>query len=222
MGLYWQELLKSLGGFAVLASTLAYLIKTIITHSLSKDMETFKAHLDLELEDHKSQLETQTKSFENNLQILAEEHAARFTKLHEKRVKLLAEIYYLLEDTYAAMDWLNAGCQEPSGTLVEGSTRDAVAKNRKLFDFFQRNKLYFSKALALQIQDVVFALQNFPFDLSIATGPDHKPEEVTQSQLSFMAEWKEQSPKLNKAMSFVEDEFRRLLGSDVETFSRKQ
>ena len=218
----WQELLKWFGGFAVLASALAWLIKNIITHALSKDLETFKAQLDQKLEDHKSQLETQRKSFEHNLEVLAQEHAAQFTQLHEKRVGLLAEMYYLLENTCLAMDCLKVGCEEPSGALVEGSTQDAVTKNHKLLEYFQRNKLYFSKALAQQIQTVVFALQNFPFDLAIVSYSGHKPEEVTQSRMSFLAEWKEQSPKLREAMGSVEDEFRRLLASDVDTFSRKE
>lgn len=215
----WQEVLQWFGGFAILASALTYLLKTIITHSLSKDLEIFKAQLDEKLEDHKSQLQRETKRFEHNLTVLAQEYSARFTKLHEKRVGLLAKMYYLLENAYAEMDWLNVGCEEPSGTLVEGWTKEAQTKNLKLFDFFKRNKLYFSEALAQQIQTVVFALHGFPFDLSVVTGPGHTPEEITQCRLKFIADWKEQSPNLRQAMTLVEAEFRRLLGSDMETFS---
>lgn len=215
----WQELLQWFGGFAVLASALTYLLKTIITHSLSKDLEIFKAQLDEKLEDHKDQLQRETKRFEHSLAVLAQEQSARFTKLHEKRVGLLTKMYYLLENSYNGMDWLNVGCEEPSGTLVEGCAQETQTTNRKLFDFFRRNKLYFSEVLAQQIQTVVFDLQSFPFDILVATSPGHTPEEVTQCRLKFIADWKEQSPKLRKAMSLVEAEFRKLLGSDIETFS---
>ncbi len=216
----WQEVLKWFGGITMLAGMLAYLTKSIISHSLSKDLEKFKGDLDRKLEDHKDELEKQRKLIEHNLEVLAQEHAAKFTQLHEKRVSLLAEMNYLLAETYLEMDWLNGGCKEESGSLVEGATREAMAKNRRLSDFFKRNKLYFSKALADQIQAVVFALQNFPFDLAISTGPDHKPEEVTQARKRFVEDWEKQSPGLNQAMSSVEAEFRRLLASDVETFAR--
>jgi hypothetical protein len=221
MSLYLQELVKLFGGLAVLAAALAWLTKSIISHFLSKDIEVFKGQLSRDLENHRHQLDLQSESFKTNLQVLAQEHLARFTKLHDKRVEILAEMYYQLEDAYTAISALNLGCEGPSKTqtLVPGFTEDAVQKTLKLFDFFRRNKLYFSKQLAQEIQSVVFELQSLPFDLSMVTGSGHKPEEIDQCRLKFIEDWKKQSSQLLDATCSVETEFRRLLASDGEAVS---
>ena len=56
MGEFWQEIIKSLGGLAILAGMLGWLIKSIITHFLSKDVEAYKTKLGEEVEQFKAQI----------------------------------------------------------------------------------------------------------------------------------------------------------------------
>ena len=70
----WQSLLVAAGGNATLLLVLGFLGRSLMSTVLAKDLKKFKA----------------------SLQQAGIEHQIRFSKLHEKRATVLAELYKLL------------------------------------------------------------------------------------------------------------------------------
>ncbi len=85
----WQEFLATIGGQAALLGIVGYLIKKLVSSRLEREADAFKTELkrnsDIEIERLKS-----------SLQMSANEHQIRFSKLHEKRAQVLADLYKLL------------------------------------------------------------------------------------------------------------------------------
>jgi len=96
MTINWQDVIvtvfTTVGGGAVLLGASAYLIKTVITQRLTQEMETFKSEL-------KASSDAEIEKLKSSLQMTVMEHQVRFSKLHEKRAEVIAELYKRLADT---------------------------------------------------------------------------------------------------------------------------
>lgn len=66
-----EIIIASVSGSAVLMGAVAWLIRSLVVHVLSEDLESFKT----------------------KLQSAALEHQVRFTRLHENRASIIAELY---------------------------------------------------------------------------------------------------------------------------------
>ncbi|HEY6252556.1 MAG TPA: hypothetical protein VI685_21585, partial [Candidatus Angelobacter sp.] len=82
---FWQQFLTLIGGFAIFATAISWLVRVLISHFLSKDLENYKSKLSL-------QTTQEIERFKANLTILTAEHELRFGKLQEKRVEFLADL----------------------------------------------------------------------------------------------------------------------------------
>src|SRR5437899_847534 len=67
----WEEIIKTLGGAAIMVSAVAWLARSIVTQVLNKDIEKFKAQLQKE----------------------AFEHQVRYRRLDEKVADALAGVH---------------------------------------------------------------------------------------------------------------------------------
>lgn len=214
---YWADLFKLFGGVAAAIALLTYLVKILVSHFLSKDLEAYKTEGTKEVEAFKADLAAKNdKAIEvlkARLDVLAQESIIRFTKLHEKRVKILSEMYSLLEDAQVSMGFLEAGCKV-EGELTKEFVEMAAEKNRKLFPFFNKNKLYFSSELANKIFTVISGLHSSASDLVIVVGGDQTPEKINKRRAEFIEKWPEENMRLLKVMSSIEAEFRSILTSE--------
>lgn len=90
MTINWQEVIvtvfTTIGGGAVLLGAGAYLIKTALTQRLLLDAEGFKSQL-------KASSDAEIERLKVSLQMSALEHEVRFSKLHEKRADVIAELH---------------------------------------------------------------------------------------------------------------------------------
>jgi hypothetical protein len=119
----------SVGGSAVLLCVIGFLSRSILAHFLSKDIETFKANLQIE-----SQREiTKLKS---SLELIAFEHQVRFSRLHEKRGEIIATLYGKIDKLYNVV-------YEFIGSYpgTEGSHKDQKIKG--IWEYVNEFKVYF-------------------------------------------------------------------------------
>jgi hypothetical protein len=220
---YWQEFLKVLGGAAVLVGVLGYLVKTLVSHLLSKDRDAHKNSLSTEsakqLAEYKDKLgaasRKEIEGFKATLQILTQDSIVRFTKLHEKRIEILSEMYSLLEDACTSMESLKSYCETGNIEFTKDRAKEAAAANNKLLPFFRKNKLYFSSALSRQIEDVIHALHGSAFDLVMASWSD---KDVPKRSAEFIQNWPQKSVQVNALMGAIAVEFRSILGSEANPF----
>ena len=82
----YSDILRTLGGMAILVAALTWLSKSLLTAFISKDLERFKSNL-------QASSQVNIESFKATLQIEAQRHAVTYTALHSKRVELVAELY---------------------------------------------------------------------------------------------------------------------------------
>jgi hypothetical protein len=86
MNINWQELLTTVGGGTGILFAAAWLIKAVFTSKLARDTEAFKARL-------KADAEAEIEKLRYSLQRIAVEHQVRFSKLHERRAEVIADLY---------------------------------------------------------------------------------------------------------------------------------
>src|SRR5690606_27647479 len=89
----WQTIVLALGGNLALVAVLGWLSKSLISQLLAKDIESFKIAL-------KSESESASEKLRHELEKAMIEHQVRFSKLHEKRAEVIAELYSLLVQAY--------------------------------------------------------------------------------------------------------------------------
>ena len=90
-----EMVLTALGGQAVLLAVLGFLGRAVATHWLDKDLRTFEAKL-------KAAANESVANMTHELEKAKLEHQVRFSKLHERRADIIAEVYRLLAYFYAS------------------------------------------------------------------------------------------------------------------------
>jgi Co/Zn/Cd efflux system component len=86
MAINWTDVLTTVGGGGAVLAAAAYLIKTALTHSLTRDAEKFRVQLTADAN-------TQIENLKSTLEMAALEHQVRFSNLHAKRAEVIATIY---------------------------------------------------------------------------------------------------------------------------------
>jgi hypothetical protein len=197
MSQFLEELIKLLGGFAIFAGALAWLIKSIITHFLSKDVEKYKSRLSAEAA-------REIEQFKNQLQMVALEHEVRFSKLHEKRAEIIADFWGLLYEADMSVRTLEVRIKEKhTESVVVAAAKQAHEACKDAFKFYEKNRLYFSKDLSDKIHRILSTME--------LTAAAYPYAEVRTSALEI---WDKQSRQIMSIMDDVEHEFRVMLGAE--------
>ncbi len=129
-------IIASIGGSAVLLLAISWLAKSIISHLLTKDVETYKAKLQTESQREMNQLKS-------SLERIAFEHQVRFSRLHEKRAEIIDVLYSKIDDVHKVIsDFVR------HYSIIDDSSKDQKINDmRKTFDdfqeFFDKRKIYF-------------------------------------------------------------------------------
>lgn len=200
MNQFWQELIKLLGGFAVLVGALAWLTKNIITHFLDKDVEKYKRRLETEAT-------REIEGFKSQLYMIAKEHEVRFSKLHEKRAEIIADLYSLLYKAHVTVNVLELRVKDgDDDATLNQAANIAYDVCSNAFTFFEKNRLYLSKELSDLIHRILSTMEltsaSYPYEDSI--------------RMEALVNWKEQSQQIALIMSRLEQEFRIMIGSESE------
>jgi hypothetical protein len=191
----WQVVLISFGGNATLLLAIAFLGKSLVGNFLAKDLEKFK----------------------DDLQLAAVEHQIRFSKLHEKRAEVLAELYSLL----VVATWETESFVSPAQWAGEPSKKEkyqrALDATAEYFRFFDRHRIYIPDALCT-------SLENFAKKLrapTISSGVYLEFEQTNQATTlekhrAFRDAWHEVQNDIPPLRSALEREFRKLLGAQED------
>lgn len=222
MDAIWQQIFTSLGWYSVLVAAITWLAKTIISHLLSKDIDNHKANLDKETKLYEQQLKAQFDSkieqieqLKSELQIRVKENEIRFTKLHEKRVEIISDFYRKLEEILSKTLLLTLKLERDSAKDYIIHARELWVECGQVSEFFQKNKLYFSKNLAEKIESF----------LSIISEPSkaYVFSRISKAQdkdiVKFLNEWSKKGRDARRIRELIEDEFRETLGieSKIQT-----
>lgn len=204
----WQTILIAFGGNMVLLAVLGWLAKAIVVQLLTKDIENFKSSL-------KAEAEIASQKLQHDLQLVTIEHQIRFSKLHEKRAEVIAELYgYLVQahrDTasfVSLVEW--AG--EPSKNEKYVTCMNSVAE---FYRFFEKQKIYLPEVTCKLIDDFVMEMRSeaIGFGVYVQGTNEYMPDHVLKEKLeAWSGAWKFFEQKVPVAKSALENELRKILG----------
>jgi hypothetical protein len=152
----------------------------------------------------------QEREHEHQLKLKEKEFELRYSKLHEKRVQTLSELYERLASVNKQIDSIALLLEMVQDSIVINNLAEKA--NNEYQDcllFFAKNRLYFSKELAELIDKVLSEINLFSnkvfMDLAL------KEYETLKHTL---AEWQEKRVIIADILKNIESEFREMLGSD--------
>ena len=144
----WQLLLGYLGGGGILMGSLAWLLRSLVTYLLSKDVEAHKALLS-------ANAATELEKAKYALQLAAFEHQTRYARLHEKRADVVARTFEMLVQTERAVRrfvYSGKESQHQSNGEASATASDSV---RDLYNFFESNRIYLPEQIAQQLDSLI-------------------------------------------------------------------
>ncbi len=150
--------LKDLGIFTILIGGLGWLAKVLGTHMIDKNLRIHELMLDQQLEKYKSGL------------LLINE---KESKLHDRRLDRIQELYSLLTDFYIDLDTLTR-YKNVTGMSDEELKQQQLDEAKQTFTsghefsiFYEKNKLYFSPDTCSTIEELLKIMRGCQYDLTI-------------------------------------------------------
>jgi hypothetical protein len=210
----WQSIILAFGGNAVLLALLGWLARSLGSQLLAKDIEKFKAEL-------AAASTATTDRLKHELQLAAVEHQVQFSKLHERRAEVVADLYGLLVETHWAsqsfvsvMEW--AG--EPPKHEKYVTAMNMAAE---FYRYFDKNRIYLPHPLCEQLEHFIRNMRSRVIEFGVYVSINDvspMPEHVLKQKHDV---WTKASDYFDKevpnARSALENELRSILAPSKPT-----
>jgi hypothetical protein len=176
-----------------------------VTHLLSKDVEKFKAELNLQ---HTLAIE-RTRS---DLQRLLKEHEIKYQRLHAERAERVAELYQHIVETNSAVEECIDAFEEKPKKMRFDLAAEAIKRGDRLAEYVTRNEIYFSRSLAHELRELYSCL------LEVGIAYKIYCEDMRQNKdcSDFINQLHEVQTDTRGALKTTEEEFRKLLGVEQD------
>jgi len=201
----WQTILLAIGGNTALIAVLAFLGKSFVEKILARDSKRFE--LDL-----KSKADAAIEQLKSQLQLQTIEHQVRFSRLHEKRATVIAELYGRLAETL----WAVEGFLSPMEFVGEPPKQEkyATAMNKiaALYQFFDKNRIYFPAPLCESLEQFIQRIRLLAIELGVYLPHQGRGVPSEQQISTWHKNWEAIKSEVPHARQGLEDEFRALLG----------
>lgn len=186
---FWG-LLQNLGIYALMVAGLTFLAKTVVLQYFSKDLERFKSELAM----------------------AAYEHQIRFSRLHEKRAKVIEETYSNLVNLYFLSSLFLRMFPFSKKELDDQNVSDLLEAMGNFVTHFERHRVYFNSEVSEKIVRLKEGLSRaFSMPLGFST-----KQILTADRQVEMKEWGRAMDMMQKEIppikADLEDTFRELLG----------
>lgn len=201
----WTVVLSVFGASAVYFGAAAWLTRSLVTHLLSKDVEKFKAELNLQ---HTLAIE-RTRS---DLQRLVKEHEIKYQRLHAERAERVAELYQQIVETNDAVEECLEAFKEKPDKMRFDLASEAIKRADKLADYVTRNQIYFSPSLARELRELYTCL----LDVGIQYKMYCEDKRQNKDCSDFVNLLGEVQIDAWGALKTTEEEFRKLLGVEQD------
>lgn len=224
MSIDWQgvvtDFVATVGGGGVCVAAVAWLLRGVITGrlrvsseteiervkgALTRDLRTFEMQL-------KSNADGEIERLKSALQAAAIEHQVRFSKLHEKRAEVIADLYRLL--VQAEMEGLRYMHQ--LGKVPDdprGQDPPAVRKLLELDKFVDIHRIYLPQHVCDLLGELIAKIRT-PVVHGVVYGDiDYAPSGIiAEKHEGFMKALEAFQGAIPKTRRTLEEEFRAMLG----------
>jgi hypothetical protein len=216
----WQTILLALGGNAALLAVLGLLGKSLLEKLIARDTRRFEAELqaksDAAIEHLKNELQLKTIEHQNGLQLKTIEHQVRFSRLHDERAAVIAELYgHLVEALWEAesflspMEWVG----EPD---KKEKHKTAMKKLVDLYRYFDKHRIYLPPALCTSLEKLVIDVRSHVSLFGTYVRIDEislSDSTYEEKQKAWDSGWDAIKNQIPLARQSLESEFRSLLGA---------
>lgn len=207
-----EEVIKFIGGATVLIAAVAWLIRTLAKHILSKDIEIFKSQLLA-----KSNIELE--KLKHELKLISSEHEKRMQILHERRAGVIAELYSKLLDFIGAAELYTGDPDKFDETSKETRASNFTEKASVFNKFYNVNRIYFNKSICNQVDFLIIEVISKIINVQIRFTAINNTSGLKKYDM-YQESWDkaielvhEKVPLLKEA---IEDEFRNLIGVSLK------
>lgn len=205
----WQTILLAFGGQAVLVTVLAVIAKSLLDKLILRDTKQFESDL-------KAKSDATIEHLKNELHLRTIEHQVRFSRLHEKRAEVIAELNSLFAETLweaesflSPMEW-NGEPSKPEKFRV------AMKKFVELFRYFDKHRIYLPHQLCSSLESLVMEVRGLvtKFGVYVEVTDNHFNGPVQQEKWKAWTDgWEAIRNQVPQARRSLEEEFRTLLGA---------
>lgn len=204
-----EEVIKFLGGTTIFIAAVAWLARSLTGHFLSKDVESFKQHL-------QSESDVELERLRHSLRLIASEHEKQIHILQEQRAAVIAQLYEKLIEfvsagsSFAALaEWKGEPSKEEKAVILGDKASD-------FHHYFQIKRIFFSKEVCAKV-DAVFqeshaALLTYRSWLAMSKNADGQSSVHQKMDEAWSNAWSTMKDKVPLLVAAVEEEFRSLLG----------
>jgi len=211
----WQSILLALGGNAALLLVLGWMARSLGSQLLAKDLEQFKAEL-------AAASTSTTEHLKHDLQVAALEHQVRFSKLHERRAEVVAEVYALLVEAQWASQSFVSIVEWAGEPPKHEKYVTAMNKAAEFYRFFDKNRIYLPQSLCDLLEQFINKIRSevIGFGVYVSKDETHLPGHVIDKKYEA---WTKASTyfdqEVPKARTALEAELRGILGAPVTALS---
>ena len=219
----WETVFLAFGSSATMLAILGVLGKSLLDKLITRDMKRFEIELKSKSDSAVERLKFQLKSesdvamerLKSELQIRTIEHQVRFSRLHEKRAEIIAELYKNLVNALVETESFMAPFQMAGEPDRKDKYKTAWSALVELNIFFNNNRIYLPQQQCRQLDTLINNLRNMLIkngsflrqEDSMLTHEQHNKKYET-----WDASWNEIKTEIATAKASLEDEFRSLLG----------
>jgi hypothetical protein len=213
ISLFLMEVLASTAISTVLIGALAWLTRSWISEKLKNSI---KHEYDEKLETHKAQMKAQSdvelEKLRSSLAVASAERNVRFTKLHERRAKVISKTYALLRDLHTKLGNYVKPFSPAWDRSRDEKRKEVAEAHDAFFSYYSQNKIFLSKEAVTKIDDINQQSGKIIYDFFY--GIEMKTADQGDSLKVWLEICNRVKDEMPVALGELEEEFRKLLGDE--------
>lgn len=205
----WQTILFAFGGNAALLAVLGILGKSFLDKLIVRDTKQFESDL-------QAKSNAAIEHLKSELQLKTIEHQVRFSRLHEKRAAVIAELYgYLVEALWETESFLS-----PMEWAGEPNKKEkhlhAMNKLVELYRYFDKHRIYLPPEVCVSLEALVLNIRAQVINFGVWVRYEEyelSSDSHTKKSDAWNNGWNAIKNQVPVARESLENEFRSLLGA---------
>lgn len=201
----WKELIEVFGISAFILAAVAWVVRSLFLRFLTKDIEKYKNDLKREADKEFAKIESQ-------LKIDALTHQIRFSRLHECRAEIIAELYkkiVALESARLCLETeFETEFEREDNSELEGKADKFIDKYYEVNEYIENNKIYFPESLSDKLTDYGTQYFNLSIEIVYLSKADNRQTLID----NFQKDKEDFRNRNEKIKNIIESDFRKLLG----------
>lgn len=192
----WQSVLFAFGGNALLLLVLGWLARSLGSQFLAKDLARFKADL-------AAASSSTTEHLKHELQRAALEHQIRFSKLHERRAEVIAQLYGLLVEAHWASQSFISLAEFSGEPSKQEKYAEAMNRAADFYRFFDKNRIWLPEGLCRQLEQFLRNMRSKVVEFGVYVTHDTSEHPAHLRSRKWMSGSKRRSTSKRKSQELV-------------------